>query len=61
LEAVIVREAMFGKIIEGHNSRHAGWPYRPPLLLFELVTSRAGHVERYQLQSYRFKPFFVPL
>jgi hypothetical protein len=24
LEAVIVREAMFGKIIEGHNSRHAG-------------------------------------
>jgi hypothetical protein len=23
--------------------------------------SRAGHVERYQLQSYRFKPFFVTL
>jgi hypothetical protein len=22
---------------------------------------RAGHVERYQLQSYRFKPFFVTL
>jgi hypothetical protein len=24
-------------------------------------TGRAGHVERYQLQSYRFKPFFVTL
>jgi hypothetical protein len=23
--------------------------------------SRAGHVERYQLQSYLFKPFFVTL
>jgi hypothetical protein len=26
-----------------------------------LGISRAGHVERYQLQSYRFKPFFVTL
>jgi hypothetical protein len=25
------------------------------------ATGRAGHVERYQLQSYRFKPFFVTL
>jgi hypothetical protein len=26
-----------------------------------LVAARAGHVERYQLQSYRFNPFFVTL
>jgi hypothetical protein len=26
-----------------------------------LETTRAGHVERYQLQSYRFKHFFVTL
>jgi hypothetical protein len=26
-----------------------------------LLMGRAGHVERYQLQSYRFKPFFVTL
>jgi hypothetical protein len=25
------------------------------------IAYRAGHVERYQLQSYRFKPFFVTL
>jgi hypothetical protein len=25
------------------------------------LISRAGHVERYQLQRYRFKPFFVTL
>jgi hypothetical protein len=29
------------------------------ILLVETI--RAGHVERYQLQSYRFKPFFVTL
>jgi hypothetical protein len=27
--------------------------------LFLYVLPKAGHVERYQLQSYRFKPFFV--
>jgi hypothetical protein len=26
-----------------------------------LAITKAGHVERYQLQSYRFKPFFVTL
>jgi hypothetical protein len=29
--------------------------YFLPFSLF----AKAGHVERYQLQSYRFKPFFV--
>jgi hypothetical protein len=31
------------------------------MLNIYLFTNRAGHVERYQLQSYRFKPFFVTL
>jgi hypothetical protein len=28
---------------------------------FNIILARAGHVERYQLQSYRFKHFFVTL
>jgi hypothetical protein len=28
---------------------------------YAILLIRAGHVERYQLQSYRFKPFFVTL
>jgi hypothetical protein len=32
-----------------------------PKSIFNCVDTRAGHVERYQLQSYRFKPFFLTL
>jgi hypothetical protein len=39
----------------------AGHSYLPHLSFLVLQVIRAGHVERYQLQSYRFKPFFVTL